>query len=263
MKVITEAIIRSTLRTERPETYYIPEDKILSPAAREYLNQLKISIDFERNKGKSKKPKTEETAPPVEKQQADAGTSDSKYVDYETGAGYGEKPEHMTQLFGNMLVEKNHPRIRYRGKLDRLQADVVYAQSVIAGCEENREGVLSDLDDILGILREMMRCEVMDEPFTNETIIGLTHDELREQSHNPMKFYNIKYMLLPEYSMGTTYALLNMLRASIRETEVIAVDAFKQGRKLERTDIIEELNRLSSALHIMMCKYLGEGYSSK
>lgn len=261
MKVITEAIIRSELKATKPDIYYIPEGKILSPAAREYLNQLKVNIDFERNKGKSKEAKVEVAPPPAERKQAEAAPK-MKYVDYETSAGYTEKPEHMTQLFGNMLVEKNHPRIKYRGKLDRLQADVVYAQSVIAGIEKD-DNLLKDLDNILGILREMMRCEVMDEPFENDMIIGLTHAELREHSHNPMKFYNIKYMLLPEYSMGTTYALLNMLRASIRETEVVAVDAFKQGRKLERTDIIEELNRLSSALHIMMCKYLGGHYDSK
>ena len=49
-----------------------------------------------------------------------------RYVDYETGAySTYEKPEHMTQLFGNKLVCKDHPRILFRGKLDALQADVV------------------------------------------------------------------------------------------------------------------------------------------
>ena len=51
-----------------------------------------------------------------------------KYVDYETGAYYMEKPEHMTQLFGNVLVAKDHPRIHFRGKLDSLQALVVLDQ---------------------------------------------------------------------------------------------------------------------------------------
>ena len=76
-----------------------------------------------------------------------------------------------------------------------------------------------------------------------------------------MKFYNIKQMLLPDYKMGIVYSALNVIRTSIREAEVIAVSAFKQNRKLERIDIIEELNRLSSALHIMMCRYLAGEYS--
>ena len=45
MKVITEAILRSELRASTPETYTVPEGKILSPAAREYLQQCKIRIE--------------------------------------------------------------------------------------------------------------------------------------------------------------------------------------------------------------------------
>lgn len=268
MKVITEALIRGELKATEPEVYYIPEGKILSPAAREYLNQQQIDIDFERNREKREaKAKADAEAAEVSKIGAASSNQEkpalkAKYVDYETGAGYMEKPEHMTQLFGNMLVDKNHPRIRYRGKLDRLQAEVVNAQAVIKGTENN-QGLLEDLDNILSILREMMKCEVLDEPFSNEMIIGLNHEELRAHSHNPMKYYNIKQMLLPEYSMGLSYSLLNLIRTSIRETEVSAVDAFKEKRKMERSDIIEELNRLSSALHIMMCKYLAGEYTSK
>ena len=75
-----------------------------------------------------------------------------------------------------------------------------------------------------------------------------------------MKFFNIKQMLLPDYSMGKHYAMLNQLRTQIRETEVAANQAFRDGRKCTRPDIVEELNRLSSALHIMMCMYLGGVY---
>ena len=48
----------------------------------------------------------------------------AKYRDYETGALYLEKPEYMTQIEGDMLVVKNHPRIAFRGKLDSLNASV-------------------------------------------------------------------------------------------------------------------------------------------
>ena len=45
MKVITEAMLRDTLRCEQPEKYVIPEGMLLSPAAREYLQQRKIKIE--------------------------------------------------------------------------------------------------------------------------------------------------------------------------------------------------------------------------
>ncbi|MDY2960295.1 MAG: ATP-binding protein [Hornefia sp.] len=264
MKVVTEALIRAELKATKPEVYYIQEGKILSPAAREYLQGMQVEIDFEKNRRANeakKQKKLSETENTVKKEQVHS-VSDAKYIDYETGAAYMKKPEHMTQLYGNFLVDKNHPRIKYRGKLDRLQAEVVNAQCVI-GMAESNELLIKDLGNILDILREMMRCEVMDEAFTNEYIIGLNHTELREHSHNPMKYYKIKQMLLPDYTMGIAHSQLNIIRTSIRETEVLAVDAFKENRKLARTDIIEELNRLSSALHIMMCKYLAGEYEKK
>ena len=183
-----------------------------------------------------------------------------KYVDYETNAYYYEKPEHMTQLFGNKLVCKDHPRILFRGKLDALQADVVLAQAMIQAAQGS-QSLIKDLADILKDLREMMKCEVLDEEMAETTVIGLTHEELRAQSHNPMKYYNIKQMVLPDYTMGTEYAWLNKLRTAIRETEVAACQAFHSGKTYIRKDIIEELNRLSSALHIMMCRHLAGWYS--
>lgn len=257
MKVITEAILRDELRATNPECFYIPEGKILSPAAREYLQQRKIKISKER----PPEPKIVATEvppmPSVTVQAAEAPRP--KFVDYETGAFYMEKPEHMTHLHGNVLVPKNHPRILFRGKLDSLQALIVLDQTMIA--DGGNQKLVDDLGGILGVLREMMRCDVLDEPFYNDYIIGLSHAELRERSHNPMKYFNVQPMILPDYTMGREYAILNQLRAAVRETEVAASTAFRDGLKCTRKDIIEELNRLSSAVHIMMCMYLAGQYN--
>ena len=165
----------------------------------------------------------------------------------------------MTHLYGNTLVPKDHKRIFFRGKLDSLETLFVLNQTILQEMGESQK-LLDDLQDILVSLREMMRCDVMDEPFRRECIIGLSHAELREHSHNPMKFYNVKQMVLPDYTLGKAYALLNQLRAAVREAEVAAATAFHEGRSYNREDIIQELNRMSSAMHIIMCKYLAEGY---
>lgn len=257
LKAITEDFLRLELRNAQPETYYVPEGKILTPAAREYLQQRKIKIA----KGEPPEAAPAEPAAPAAPAPAAApaaATPTAKYRDHETGAFYMEKPEHMTQLFGNELVTKNHPRILFRGKLDSLQAMVVLDQALIAA--DGNQKLVDDLGSILDNLREMMRCDVLDETYCRQTIIGLTHQELRERSHNPQKFFGIKQMLLPDYTMGRDYALLNQLRAAVRETEVAAATAFLTGSKCTRPDIMEELNRLSSALHIMMCMYLAGMY---
>ena len=269
MKVITEAILRSELRASTPETYTVPEGKILSPAAREYLQQCKIRI--EDGKGIKTAKKSQQTEEREEKPEMQATKvlpmpevqvekeAKPKFVDYETGAYYYEKPEHMTHLYGNTLVPKDHKRIFFRGKLDSLETLFVLNQTILQEMGESQK-LLDDLQDILVSLREMMRCDVMAEPFGRECIIGLSHAELREHSHNPMKFYNVKQMVLPDYTLGKAYALLNQLRAAVREAEVAAATAFHEGRSYNREDIIQELNRMSSAMHIIMCKYLAEGY---
>ena len=117
MKVITEAILRSELRASTPETYTVPEGKILSPAAREYLQQCKIRI--EDGKGIKTAKKSQQTEEREEKPEMQATKvlpmpevqvekeAKPKFVDYETGAYYYEKPEHMTHLYGNTLVPKD------------------------------------------------------------------------------------------------------------------------------------------------------------
>lgn len=260
LKAITEDLLRLELRNTQPDVYLVPEGKILTPAAREYLQQRKIKIGREGKPGTEDAPRVVATeVPPMPQVVLPAYEGPKpKFVDYETGALYMEKPEHMTHLYGNVLVVKNHPRILFRGKLDSLQAEIVWAQVLIS--ETGNQKLLDDLTNLLGILREMMRCDVLDEAFKNEAIIGLTHAELREQSHNPQKFFGVKAMVLPDYTMGRDYALLNQLRTAVRETEVAAAEAFREGKRYTRDDIIEELNRLSSALHIMMCKYLAGQY---
>jgi len=269
MKVITEAVLREELRASRPESYTVPDGKLLSPAAREYLQQLKIKVIDK----KSVRGRVSATEVPVKVEATEVPTMPSvvienpesnkpKFVDYETGACYYEKPEHMTHLYGNTLVPKDHKRIVFRGKIDSLQGLIVLNQAILCemGCKEN---LIKDLGDILDSLREMMRCDVMNETLHRNTIIGLTHAQLREHSHNPMKFYNVKQMVLPDYSIGKEYALLNQIRTQVRETEVAAATAFHQGRVYERDDIIEELNRMSSAMHIIMCRYLAGEYEAK
>ena len=135
---------------------------------------------------------------------------------------------------------------------------IVLAQVQIA--EGGKQKLVDDLGGILAILREMMRCDVLDEAFSGGTILGLTHAELRERSHDPKKFFGIQQMVLPDCTMGRDYALLNQIRTAVRETEVAAAEAFRVGARYTRGDIIEELNRLSSAIHIMMCMYLAGQY---
>ena len=145
LKCITEDALRCELRATDPECYVVPEGKILTPAAREYLQSRKIKIV---KAGQQPQPRIVATeVPPMPEVTIPAPTPapiKPKFVDYETGAFYMEKPEHMTHLVGNVLVVKNHPRIVFRGKLDSLQSAVVLAQVDI----HERGGSKALLDDL-------------------------------------------------------------------------------------------------------------------
>lgn len=255
MKVITEMVLRNELKGECPPVYYVPKDKLLSPAAKEYLNQLKIKVEF------GDPPAV--PAPAASSNNKASAISDTpagaKYVDEQTGAFYVKKPEYMCQLFGNRLVYKNHPRIVFRGKLDSMSATVVMVQAEIAAAGGPQK-LIDDLGDINKVLNNIMYCEVMEEEMSEVKIIGLTPDELRARSHNPQKYFNIKQMLLPNYTMGVDYTRLNVLRAKVRELELAALDCFIDGKNVQQPEIIRTLNRLSSAFHIMMCMYLAGEY---
>ena len=54
---------------------------------------------------------------------------------------------------------------------------------------------------------------------------------------------------------------LNKLRSEVREVELEAVKAFKEEFKVDRMDIIQALNRMSSAVYIMMLKFTAGIYN--
>ncbi len=260
MKVITEAILRSELKSDDIVEYEIPDGKLLSPAAREYLQQRKIKIvtkeQLVKRAEEEKKEERKSSKPPV---QSTVCNPEAKFVDYVTGAFYYEKPEHMTHLKGNVLVNKNHKRIALRGKIDSLEAQIVLTQATLAS-EGASERLIRDLGDILRVVTLIMRSDVLDLPFENEMILGMSKEEIHERSHNPLKFYNVKQLLLADYSMGKEYAMINLLRAQVRELEVVAVDAYFENGKYTKEDIVKELNRLSSCMHLIGCMYLAGEY---
>lgn len=160
--------------------------------------------------------------------------------------GYAEeKPEHMTHLNGEVLVPKTHPRIRFRGKMDTLEAELILCQ-LVPGAPEGALG------EILDLSRKILRCDVLEEPLRQDTLCGLTQAEQRERSHMPQDYYGQPHFM-PQASDGPVIAGLNRARCFAREAELTAVEAFsdREGNLL-REDIPKALNRMSSMLYLLM-----------
>ena len=157
-----------------------------------------------------------------------------------------EKPEHMTHLNAHVLVEKTHPRIRFRGKIDLLEAELLL-------CIHQAEGEQArQLTEILDFVRMLIRCDVLEEKVAKETLCGLTMAELRSRSHRPQDYYGQPHFM-PSGGDSDLLLQVNRARCVAREAELAAVEAFsdREGSPT-RLDILQAMNRVSSMLYLIM-----------
>jgi len=232
MRAITEAELREQYKQAEFTSFQLPAGTGLTPAAKQFLSERRIKV----YNGAREQDKPEQERPEQ------------------------EKPEHMTHIYGQTLVPKSHPRIRYRGKLDYSEALLI---SIIIEVEQSgyRELAL-DLETILEYMRQMMRAEVTGEPLVPLSYRGLSAREIREHSHNPKKYYGVAH-IFPQPRHGRVMAELNILRTQCRELELLAMDAFHLPSDVEkRPDILQSLNRLSSLVYILMLQMASGRYKA-
>ena len=148
------------------------------------------------------------------------------------------KPEHRTHLNAKELVDKTHPRIAFRGKIDKLEAEILL-------CQKEAGAPVAALQEMLDFVRNLIRADVLGEEVKEFRLCGMDEAQLRERSHNPQKYYGTGH-ILPSCADSMVLLRLNHLRTSVRETELQSYHAFP-----DRTDIHTALNRLSSLCWIL------------
>lgn len=243
-KILTEAVLRSQLLPEGTKAYTVTEDTVVTPTAREYLKKRSIELKTVSGTGGQTIRGSEIQAMSRSKIKSNGPLT---YVDAETGRGYREKPEDMTHLRGNLLAPKTHPRIAFRGRLDSLEACILELQALADS--EGKNELCGQLGELLDHVRSVLGAEVKDQPLEPKRLFGYDHSQLRYVSHHVKEEIRIDHPV-PDYRMGMTALKLNTLRACIREAELAACAAFPG----ERSDLIEEMNRLSSGAYILFCR---------
>ena len=219
--LLTETEVRENLRNrEGKRVFYLAKGDQLSSSARDFLNRERIGI------------LPAEQAKPERWQLLN-------------GCWLEEKPEHLTHLNAEFLVPKTHPRIRFRGELDTLEAELILCQLAAAH-------LAGPLGEILNQARQLIRCDVLEETVPVEKLCGLTEAEIRTRSHFPQDYYGQTHFM-PSASDGEGIARLNRCRCAAREAELAAVAAFadREGNPT-RVDILRVLNRMSSMLYLLM-----------
>ena len=228
MALFTEEAVRANLRVkDGKRVFYQAEGDRLTPSAREWLRQEHVEI-------------------------LPAALAKPQQFRTVFGATLAEKPEHMTHLEGNLLVMKDHPRIRFRGMVDLVEAEILLCLPTAR--QEGKTEVATGLEELLTVVRSLIPCDVLGEPMKPLKLLGLSQEELRSHSHLPQKFYDQPHFM-PDGRECLTLLSLNRLRTLIRQMEISAFTAFCPNEfSPGREDILQTVNRLSSFVYILMIR---------
>ncbi len=247
---ITESWLRAHLPQQEGAALQLPEGAVLTPAAETFVSERHLQVRYSQA--------LEQRPGPVR------GNAVSR-INPLTGTDHAEtmhctlcrqtlekKPDTLTHLNADRLVAKNDPRIRFRGRLD-----TAIAQSVLTQAELNEKGTLpvafmQCLADVRSALGNVLKAEVTGEMLAPLYIGAFDAKAIHRLSHAPLKYLGHDH-IVPEASQGLTVARLNLLRAVIREAELAGADIFiTRDFEVMRPDIMEGLNRLSSAVYVLM-----------
>lgn len=223
----TEDSVRANVRNrEGKRVFYLGKGDSLTSGARDWLRRERIEI-------------------------LSAEQAKPERYRLSNGAYLEEKPEHMTHLNAEVLIPKTHPRIGFRGALDTLEAELILAQLAAARSA-------GKLEEVLSLVRRIIRCDVLEEPLGDVSLCGLSELELRRRSHFPQEYYGIPHFM-PSAADGEAIARLNRARCAAREAEIKACEAFcdREGSPT-RADILRAMNRVSSMLYLLMLENKAE-----
>jgi len=263
MNLITEDGLKKIIKSGQSivnNELRLPQNSMLTPSAKSLLADHKLKLvlvaetpedeKIEDKKTEDKKTKVMETATEL------AAKKIGKFI-LESGGYLDDKPEYMTQVYGNLLVNKDHKRIKLRGEIDLLMGEIMKVQIRAKALERN--DLIADLQEVFDYIGKLSRSEILNEPVSTSMILGFNEQEIRAMSHNPKKYFDHEHLFNITYELGEIPILLNSLRALIRRTEVACYEAFKQADgTVARGDLMQGYNRLSSIMYIMIFKHLDQ-----
>ena len=233
----------------------LPANSRLTPAARDVLNGLKIRIRYADEAGRVFVDVPGQNAEGEENRQRVHPLTSS--ASHETAhcqlckQAVTKKSEALTHLNATTFVAKNDPRIAFRGRVDTAIAQAVLLQ--VEWKSAAMPPVLQHmLADVRGALGNVLRAEALDEAMTPIVVGEFDEAQIHALSHNPLKHLGHDH-IVPSIEHGLAVARLNLLRAVIREAEVAGAQAFiDRDFVVRRNDVLQALNRLSSAVYVLM-----------
>lgn len=251
---ITETALRADFGLAHGSEVHLPQGTRLTPSASQLLAERKIRVKYISDDGRVFLPDSTEQGT-VQKASVHPLTSANQRPGNQCSLCHSaveHKTELLTLLDNEQLVPKTHPRIALRGKLDTLISQTVWVQTQFAPSFEKYPMLPHALADLRSFMGNLLRCEVTGDELTEISMAELDDDTIHRISHQPLKYLGHDH-IVPELKHGANVSLLNVLRALSREAELEACRTFQsQTFGLTRPDLVQGLNRLSSALYVLM-----------
>jgi ethanolamine utilization cobalamin adenosyltransferase len=270
---VTEIWLRENFGLDPGSEITLPENSRLTPSARSLIGERKITVNHINDAGEvpaaacpagDKSGQSFRRTPKQTPDKTILKDRENKRVNPLTGAGkwskpsclmcrqvVSEKPDTLTHLNMDTLVPKNDPRLKLRGRLDALIAQTVLIQEEYDPQSRYPE-LACWLKDIRAALGNVLKAEAKGGAVEPMAMGAMDEKTIHAVSHNPLRYIGMDH-LLPEVGHGLQTARLNLLRARIREAELLAADIYiARDFTVTRPDIMEGLNRLSSAVYVLM-----------
>lgn len=255
---ITETWLREHFSLAPGTEIHLPAEGQLTPAARTLIGERRIGVKFIDAAGRTYLEDTrsphdagDQAAARLKVHPLTSQASREAAACSLCGQEVAHKSEAMTHLDARQLVAKNHPRMHLRGKLDTVIAHAVWVQSELPASGGDGKVALW-LADVRSCLGMVLRGEVTGETVPPVHMGELDAEAIHRLSHDPLRYFGHDH-IVPDAAQGVTVARLNLLRALIREAELAAANVYIDANyQLTRPDILESLNRLSSAVYVLM-----------
>ena len=247
--VLSEDILKIKYRKEPFDVFEIEKGTLLTPSAKQFLNEKGIELvikgekPFVSTKNEENNVDTEEKAP-YEK---------PKYIG-KNGEYYFEKPEYMTVVDGNILISKNSKLIALRGKIETFLAELLLTGKEIE-LTSNNDKLIRDIETVIKFVQNIMVAEKLNKILENQTFFdSKSIKDIKEIIENPKQYLKKGHLLEISLNSDLTIHKLNRLRFLARELEIQAIDYFVEDYKVSRKDLLEAFNILSDVIYIIILK---------
>lgn len=251
--VLSEEILKIKYRKEPFSVFEVEKGTVLTPSARQFLNDKGIELITNGEKKILKKEQAE-----INKTQEEIFET-PKYRG-RNGEYYFEKPDYMTQVEGNILVLKSSQEIVFSSKIEVFLSELLLLEKEME-IQASNEKLQKDMATIVKFVNNILSAFNFDKILENQFLFeGKSLKEIIEISREPKKIFKKGHIIELTVKNDILVHKLNRLKALARELETYAVSFFVSPIEIKRKDLLEAFNVLSSALYIMMLKLENQQY---